>query len=57
MARFSLHLPASPELWRGESSMHYPAITEAIYITQSITDTYDSPPAVQQGPRAKAQFP
>lgn len=30
--------------------MHYPAITGAIYIPPSITDTYYSPPAVQRLP-------
>lgn len=45
-ARFSLHLAASREC-----AMHYPAITGAIYIPPSITDTYYSLPAVQRLPR------
>ena len=48
MARFpSVSLPVQ-ERWRAKSAMHYPAITAAIYIPPSITDTYYSPPAVQR---------
>lgn len=49
-ACFSLRLAASRERWRAKSAMHYPAITGAIYILPSITDTYYSPPAVQRLP-------
>ncbi|KAL6482985.1 hypothetical protein MHYP_G00078570 [Metynnis hypsauchen] len=48
MARFpSVSLPVQKR-WRAKSAMHYPAITAAIYIPPSITDTYYSPPAVQR---------
>lgn len=48
MARFpSISLPVQKR-WRAKSAMHYPAITAAIYIPPSITDTYYSPPAVQR---------